>query len=204
MRGTQDASHIWQLGCANCICGSTCLFLWKTNVSSVLKKHSATLFHNPKQDVRMAMQGDFECSLDAHRFKHIDIEVQRRHERHGRTPEFKGSNLRLDSMRKTETMRKYTKMETTRRNTGWIQRKTELDSEEDSRDKVQICLFGWTKTLSGGSNEGVSVKKEKNCASVAIKSIVISVMQCCLERKMVSNRQDGGEKPTQRLQTWYV
>ena len=42
--GTQDASHIWQLGCAKRICGDS--------------GHSAAFFHNPSQDVRVAMQGD--------------------------------------------------------------------------------------------------------------------------------------------------
>ena len=39
------------------------------------------------------MQGDFECSLDNDEFKHIDIHIQRRSERHGRTPTQQGVNL---------------------------------------------------------------------------------------------------------------
>ena len=36
-------------------------------------KHSAALFQNPNQDVRMAMHGDnFECLLDDDGLKHID------------------------------------------------------------------------------------------------------------------------------------
>ena len=50
MCGTQDASHIGQLGCANRICGESGSFQ--------RNKHSAALFHNPNQDVRMTMQGD--------------------------------------------------------------------------------------------------------------------------------------------------
>ena len=48
--GTQDASHIWQLDYANLICGE--LGGFRRN------KHSAALFHNPNQDVRMAVNGD--------------------------------------------------------------------------------------------------------------------------------------------------
>ena len=50
MYGIQDASHIWQLGCAIRICGES------GNVRR--SKHSAALFHNPNQDVRKAMHGD--------------------------------------------------------------------------------------------------------------------------------------------------
>ena len=46
----------------------------------MVNKHSAALFHNPNQDVRMAMQGDFECVLGDDGFKHIDIQIQRRSE----------------------------------------------------------------------------------------------------------------------------
>ena len=54
MYGTQDASHIWQLDLVNLICGE----LGKLPKS----KHSAALFHNPNQDVRMAVHGDdFVC-----------------------------------------------------------------------------------------------------------------------------------------------
>ena len=40
------------------------------------------------------MQGDFECLLDDDGFKHIDIQIQRRSERHGRTPGFNDSNVK--------------------------------------------------------------------------------------------------------------
>ena len=50
MKGTQDASHIWQLGCAIRICGES------GNVRR--SEHSAALFHNPNQGVRKAMHGD--------------------------------------------------------------------------------------------------------------------------------------------------
>ena len=63
---------------------STCLFLRKTNALNVVNKHSAALFYSPNQEVRMAMQGEFECLLD--------------------DDGFRDSNLRLDSMMKTETM----------------------------------------------------------------------------------------------------
>ena len=77
----------------------------------------------------MTMQGDFECLLDTDGFKHIDIQVQRRHERYRRTSEFKDSNLRPDLTMKIETIRKYIRTETTRRNTRWIRRKTEFNSD---------------------------------------------------------------------------
>ena len=48
--GTQDASHIWQLDQVNLICGELGGFRRAT--------HSAALFHNPNQDVRMAVHGD--------------------------------------------------------------------------------------------------------------------------------------------------
>ena len=83
---------------------STCLFLRKTNASRKVNKHSAALFYSPNQDVRMAMQGDFQCLLDDDGFKQINIQIQRRSERHGRTPGLKDSNLRSGSMMKTETM----------------------------------------------------------------------------------------------------
>ena len=85
MCGTQDASHIGQLGCANRICGESGSFQ--------RNKHSAALFYNPNQDVRMTMQGDFECLLDDDGLKHINTQIQRRSERQGRTPGFKDSNL---------------------------------------------------------------------------------------------------------------
>ena len=85
MGGTQDASHIWQFGCANRICGEPGSFR--------RGKHSAALFHNPSQGVRMTMQCDFEYLLEDDVLKHINTQLQRRSERHGRTPEFKDSNL---------------------------------------------------------------------------------------------------------------
>ena len=68
MGGTQDASHIGQLGCANRICGEL--------GSLQRNKHSDALFHNPNQGVRMAMQGDSECLLDDDGVNHIDIQIQ--------------------------------------------------------------------------------------------------------------------------------
>ena len=61
--------------------------LRKTNAALCRGKHNAALFYNPNQDARMAMQGDFDG------FKHADIQIQRRSERHGRTPGFKYSNV---------------------------------------------------------------------------------------------------------------
>ena len=65
MYGTQDASHIWQLDYVNRICGEL--------GGSRRGKHSAALFHNPNQDVRMAVHGDdFVCLSDDDGLKHID------------------------------------------------------------------------------------------------------------------------------------
>ena len=65
MYGTQDASHIWQLDYVSLICGELGEFR--------RGKHSAALFHNPNQDVRMAVRGDdFVCLSDDDGFKHID------------------------------------------------------------------------------------------------------------------------------------
>ena len=50
MYGTQDASHIWQLDHVNLICGELGGFR--------RGKHSAALFQNRNQDVRMAVHGD--------------------------------------------------------------------------------------------------------------------------------------------------
>ena len=65
MYGTQDASHIWQLDCVDLICGELGAF-WRGT-------HNAALFHNPNQDVRMAVNGDdFVCLSDDDGLKHID------------------------------------------------------------------------------------------------------------------------------------
>ena len=65
MYGTQDASHIWHLDYVNLICGELRGFR--------RGKHSAALFHNPNQDVRMAVHGDdFVCLSDDGGLKHID------------------------------------------------------------------------------------------------------------------------------------
>ena len=65
MYGTQDASHIWQLAHVNLICGELGGFR--------RGKHSAALFHNPNQDVRMAVHGDdFVRLSDDEGLKHID------------------------------------------------------------------------------------------------------------------------------------
>ena len=65
MYGTQDASHIWQLDYVNLVCGELGGFR--------RGKHSAASFHNPNQDVRMAVHGDdFVCLSDDDGLKHID------------------------------------------------------------------------------------------------------------------------------------
>ena len=66
MYGTQDASHIWQLDYVNLTCGEIGGFR--------RGKHSAALFHNPNEDVRMAVHSDdFVCLSDDDGLKHIDI-----------------------------------------------------------------------------------------------------------------------------------
>ena len=63
--GTQDASHIWQLDYVSLICVELGGFR--------RGKHSAALFHNPNQDVRMAVHGgDSVCLSDDDGVKHID------------------------------------------------------------------------------------------------------------------------------------
>ena len=63
--GTQDASHIWQLDHVNLICGELGGFR--------RGKHSAALFHNPNQDMRMAVRSDdFVRLSDDDGLKHID------------------------------------------------------------------------------------------------------------------------------------
>ena len=65
MYGTRGASHIWQPDYVNLICGELGGFR--------RGKHSAALFHNPNQDVRMAVHGDdFVCLSDDDGLKHMD------------------------------------------------------------------------------------------------------------------------------------
>ena len=65
MFGKQDASHIWQLDYVNLICGELGGFR--------RGKHSAAVFHNSTEDVRMAVHGDdFVCLSDDDGLKHID------------------------------------------------------------------------------------------------------------------------------------
>ena len=65
MYGTEDASHIRQLDNVSLICGELGGFR--------RGKHSAALFHNPNQDVRMAVHGDdFVRLSDDDGLKHID------------------------------------------------------------------------------------------------------------------------------------
>ena len=64
MYGTQDASHLWQLDYVNLNCGE---------LGFRRGKHSATLFYNPNQDVRMAVHGDDSvCLSDDDGLEHID------------------------------------------------------------------------------------------------------------------------------------
>ena len=65
MYGIEDASHIWQLDCVNLICGE--LGGFRRGI------HSAALFHNPNQDLGMAVHGDdFVCLPDDDGLQHID------------------------------------------------------------------------------------------------------------------------------------
>ena len=63
--GTQDASHIRQLDYVNLLCVELGGFR--------RGNRSAALFHNPNQDVRVAVHGDdFMCLSDDDGLKHID------------------------------------------------------------------------------------------------------------------------------------
>ena len=65
LRGTQDASRIWQLDFVKLVCGELGGFR--------RGKHSSTLFHNAKLDVRIAVHGDdFVCLSDEDELNHID------------------------------------------------------------------------------------------------------------------------------------
>ena len=66
MYGIQDASHFWPLDYVNLTCGEIGGFR--------RGQHSAALFHNPNEDVRMAMHSDdFVFLSDDDGLKHIDI-----------------------------------------------------------------------------------------------------------------------------------
>ena len=57
MYGTQDASHFWQLSNVTLVGGVLGGF--------PRGEHSAALFHNPNEDVKMAVHGDgFVCLSD--------------------------------------------------------------------------------------------------------------------------------------------
>ena len=65
MYGTRDASHTWQRDYVNLIYAESGGFR--------RGKHSAALFFNPKDDVRMAVHGnDFVFLSDDEGLKHID------------------------------------------------------------------------------------------------------------------------------------
>ena len=58
----------------------------------VQMQHNAALFYNPNQDVKMALQGDFDCLLDDDGFI---LKPKRSSERHGRTPDCKTQHLKM-------------------------------------------------------------------------------------------------------------
>ena len=65
MYGIQDASHIWQRDYVTLVCGEVGGFR--------RGKHSAAVFHNANEDVRMAVhEDDFVCLSDDDGLKHID------------------------------------------------------------------------------------------------------------------------------------
>ena len=65
MYGTQDASHIWQLDYVDLLCSASGGFR--------RGRHSAALFHNEGDDVKMAVHGDdFVCLSDDDGLEHID------------------------------------------------------------------------------------------------------------------------------------
>ena len=67
MERTQDTSHIWQLDHVSLICGDVGGFR--------RSKHSAALFRNSHEDVRMAVQGGY-FGADDDGLKHIDVLLQ--------------------------------------------------------------------------------------------------------------------------------
>ena len=80
MSGTQDTAHVLQLDYVNLTCGEFGGFR--------RGKHSSALFHNPNEDVRMAVHGDDSvCLSDDDGLKHIDktSQIQIHSERHGNT-----------------------------------------------------------------------------------------------------------------------
>ena len=80
MYGTQDASHICQLDYVTLICGELGGFR--------RGKHSAALFHNANEDVRMALHGeDFVCLSDDDGLNQIDKRLESKYtgKRHGNT-----------------------------------------------------------------------------------------------------------------------
>ena len=77
MYGTQDASHIRQIDYVNLICGEFGGFR--------RDKRSVVLFHNPNQDVKMAVHGDdFACLSDDDKLKHINSLLKSKYT-HGNT-----------------------------------------------------------------------------------------------------------------------
>ena len=77
--------------------------LWRVE-SFQRDKHRIALFHNPNQDVRTTMQGDFECLL-GEMDSNTSIRKSKDTLNDREEPlDFKDSNLRLDSMMKAKTM----------------------------------------------------------------------------------------------------
>ena len=73
MCGTQEASHICQADYVTLICGELELSRRGKHSAARRGKHSAAVFHNPNEDVRMAVHGDdFVCLSDDDGLKHID------------------------------------------------------------------------------------------------------------------------------------
>ena len=55
-------------------------------------------------------------------------------------------------------------------------------TSQDGKVNAKICETFWIQEQV--RDEDVSIKKEKNCANVATKPIVASVLQCCSIRKI--------------------
>ena len=88
MHGTQEASHIWQLDYVTLICGELRGFR--------RGKHSASVFQNPNEDVRMAVHGDdFVCLSDDDGLNHIDKILKSKYTtKHMGTPVFEESDVK--------------------------------------------------------------------------------------------------------------
>ena len=150
MYGTQDASYIWHLDHVNLTCEELGGF--------GRGKHSAALFHNPNEDVRMAVHGDdFVCLSDGDGLKHFDSLLISKYtakdmgtlgfgdsgtDQTGQYLDIEPRHAPLiisESGCNANTKTVSTPREISRQ-TG-VRRKMESDSEQRRCNKMQICLY---------------------------------------------------------------